>query len=171
MPIKYLKNFNIKGFKFPLQFCNLKKFLNKNSHLPISISVFYESEGLVSKLGFFTNKNNDRNKNILNLLMIKYDPEISLENECPFNSRLPKLAKCKKKSSRKMIVNSSSNVKLSFSSKFKKIKDLNQQHHFFKITRIQGFLNNRARLLSVKKRGSTEAHLLRKMSATIPIKI
>ena len=40
MPIKYLKKFNIKGFKFPLQFCNLKKFLNRNSHLPISISVF-----------------------------------------------------------------------------------------------------------------------------------
>ena len=29
---------------------------------------------------------------------------------------------------------------LGFSSKFKKIKDLNQQHHFFKITKIQGFL-------------------------------
>ena len=92
MPIKYLKKFNIKGFKFPLQFCNLKKILNKNSHLPISISVFYESEGQVSKLGFFTNKNNHRNKNILNLLMIKYDPEISLENECPFNSRPPKIS-------------------------------------------------------------------------------
>ena len=52
MPIKYLKKFNKKGFKFLLQFCNLKKFLNRNSHLPISISVFYESEGQVSKLGF-----------------------------------------------------------------------------------------------------------------------
>ena len=83
--------------------------------------------------------------------MIKYDPEISLENESPFNARLPKLAKCKKKSSSKKIVNSSSNVKLGFSSKFKKIKDLNQQPHFFKITRIQGFLKNRARLLSDKK--------------------
>ena len=144
MPIKYLKKFNIKGFKFPLQFCNLKKFLSRNSHLPISISVFYESEGQVSKF-------NNRNKNILNLLMIKYNPEIPLENECPFNSCLPKLAKRKKKSSCKKIVNSSSNVKLGFSSKFKKIKDLNQQHHFFKITRIQGFLNNRTGLLSGKK--------------------
>ena len=101
-------------------------------------------------MGFFTNKNNNRNKNILNLLMIKYDLEISIENESPF-SRLPKLAKCKKKTSRKKIVNSKSNVKLGFPSKFKKIKDLNQQHYFFKITRIQGFLNNRARLLSDKK--------------------
>ncbi len=150
MPIKYLKKFNIRGFKFPLQFCNLKKFLNRNSHLPISISVFYESEGQVSKLGFFTNKNNNRNKNILNLLMIKYDPEISLENESPF-SRLAKPIQRKKKSSCKKIVNCSSNVKWGFSSKFKKIKDLNQQHHFFKITKIQGFLNNRAGLLSGKK--------------------
>ncbi len=150
MLIKYLKKFNIKGFKFPLQFGNLKKFLSRNSHLPISISVFYESEGQVSNLGFFTNKNNDRNKNILNLLMIKHDPEIS-PNECPFNSRLAKSTQCKKKSSRKKIINSSSNIKLGFSSKFKKIKDLNQQHHFFKITRIQGFLNNLAGLLSGKK--------------------
>ena len=102
MPIKYLKKFNIKGFQFPLQFCNLKKFLIRNSHLPISISVFYESEGQVSKLGFFTNKNNNRNKNILNLLMIKYDPKIS-PNEYPFNSRLAKSTQCKKKSSRKKL--------------------------------------------------------------------
>ena len=88
---------------------------------------------------FFTNKNNNKNKNILNLLMIKYDPKISLKNECPFNSRLAKPSRCKKKSSRKKIVNFSSNVKLGFSSKFKNIKDLNRQHHFFKITRIQGF--------------------------------
>ncbi len=40
MPIRFLKKFNVKGFKFPLQFCNLKKFLKKNSHLPISISIF-----------------------------------------------------------------------------------------------------------------------------------
>ena len=33
----------------------------------------------------------------------------------------------------------------------KKLLDLNQQHHFFKITKIQGFLNNRAGLLSGKK--------------------
>ena len=82
--------------------------------------------------------------------MIKYDPEISLENESPF-SRLAKPIQHKKKSSRKKIVNCSSNVKLGFSSRFKKIKDLNQQHHFFKITKIQGFLNNRARLLLGKK--------------------
>ena len=122
MPIKFLKKFNIKGFKFPLQFCDLKKFMSRNSHLPISISVFYESEGQVSKLGFFTNKNNDRNKNILNLLMIKHDPEIS-PNECSFNSRLTKSTQCKKKSSRKKIFNSSSNNKLGFSSEFKKIKE------------------------------------------------
>ena len=62
--------------------------------------------------------------------MIKYDPEISLENESPF-SHIPKLAKCKKKTFCKNIVNSSANVKFGFPSKFKKIKDLNQQHYFF----------------------------------------
>ena len=62
MLIKYLKKFNIKGFKFPLQFCNLKKFLNRNSHLPISISVFYDSEGQVSKLGFFVVKTTTETK-------------------------------------------------------------------------------------------------------------
>ena len=55
-PIKYLKKFSIKGFTFPLQFCDLKKILSRNPHLPISISAFYESEGQVSKLGFITNK-------------------------------------------------------------------------------------------------------------------
>ena len=43
MPIKYFKKFNIKGFTFPLQLCNLKKFLCRNGQFPISISVFYQS--------------------------------------------------------------------------------------------------------------------------------
>ena len=132
MPVKYLKKFNIKGFTFPLQFCDIKKFLCRNHHLPISISVLYESEGHVSKLGFITNKNNDRRENTLHLLMIKHDPKIS-SDKTSSNSR-PK--------------------KSSFPSKFpKKIKDLNQQHHFFKITKLQGFLNNRAGLLSINKAG------------------
>ena len=82
--------------------------------------------------------------------MIKHDPEIS-PNKSSFDSRLKKSTQCKKKSFRKKNFNSSSNNKLGFSSEFKKIKDLNQQHHFFKITKIQGFLNNRAGLLSGKK--------------------
>ena len=48
-------------------------------------------------------------------------------------------------------MNSSPDKKSSFPSMFKKIKDLNQQHHFFKITKLQSFLNNRAGLLSNKK--------------------
>ena len=129
MPIKYLKKFNIKGFTFSLQFCDIKKFLCRNRHLPISISVLYESEGHVSKLGFITNKNNDTRENTLHLLMIKHDPKISSD---------------------KTLSNSRSK-KSSFPSKFKKIKDLNQQHHFFKIIKLQGFLNNRAGLLSNNK--------------------
>ena len=77
MPIKYLKKFNIKGFTFALQFCDIKKILCRNRHLPISISVLYESEGHVSNLGFITNKNNNRRENTLHLLMIKHDPKIS----------------------------------------------------------------------------------------------
>ena len=50
-------------------------------------------------------------------------------------------------------MNPSPDKKSSFPSKFKKIKDLNQQHHFFKITILQGFLNNRAELLLNNKAG------------------
>ena len=93
MSVKYLKKFNIKGFTFPLQFCDIKKFLCRNRHLPISISVLYESEGHVSKLGFITNKNNDRRENTLHLLMIKHDPKISSDksssNSRPKKSSFP----------------------------------------------------------------------------------
>ena len=59
---KRLPKLAIKGFTFPLQFCDIKKFLCSNRHLPISISVLYESEGHVSNLGFITNKNNDNER-------------------------------------------------------------------------------------------------------------
>ena len=153
MPIKYLKKFNIKGFTFPLQFCDIKKFLCRNRHLPISISVLYESENHVSNLWFITIKNNDRRENTLRLLMIKHDPKISSDKTLS-NSRPKKVNRHKrKKSSCNKIRNSSPDKKSSFPSKFKKIKDLNQQHHFFKITKLQGFLNNRAGLLSNNKAG------------------
>ena len=151
MPIKYLKKFNIKGFTFPLQFCDLKKFLRRNRHLPISISVLYESEGHISNLGLITNKNNDRSENILHLLMIKHDPKISSDKTSSNPHSKKAIRRERKKSPCKKIVNSNPDKKLSFPSKFKKIKDLNQQHHFFKITKFQGFLNNRAGLLSGKK--------------------
>ena len=85
--------------------------------------------------------------------MIKHDPKISsdktLSNSGPKNTNQRK----SKKSSCNKIMDSSPDKKSSFSSKFKKIKDLNQQHHFFKIIKLQGFLNNRARLLSNNKAG------------------
>ena len=82
--------------------------------------------------------------------MIKHDPKISPDKTLS-NSRPKKQLNVRGKSPCKKILNSSPDKKLSFSSKFKKIKDLNQQHHFFKITKVQGFLNNRARLLSGEK--------------------
>ena len=124
MPIKYLRKFNIKGFTFPLQFRDLKKFLCRNQHLPISISVFYESEGQVSNLGFITNKNNDRKENILHLLMIKLDPKI-FPDKTLSNSRPKKTTQHEgKKCPCKKILNSSPDKKSSFSSKFKKLNFL-----------------------------------------------
>ena len=87
--------------------------------------------------------------------MIKHDPKISPDKTLS-NSRPEKATRRGgKKFPHKKNLNSSPDKKSSFSSKFKKIKDLNQQHHFFKITKVQGFLNNRARLLSGEKNGST----------------
>ena len=84
--------------------------------------------------------------------MIKHDPKIYLDKTL-IDSHPKKATQCKKKkkSSCKKNINSSSNKELGFSSKFKKITDLNQQHHFFKITKVQGFLNNRARRLLGEK--------------------
>ena len=85
--------------------------------------------------------------------MIKQDPKIPSDKTLS-NSRPKKLNRQKsKKSFCNKNIDFSSDKKSSFPSKFKKYKDLNQQHHFFKITKLQGFLNNRAGLLSNNKAG------------------
>ena len=118
IPDKYLKKFNLKNFTFPLVFSDLKKFVRKNSHLPMSLSVLFEfDEGEISNLGIFSNqKKKEQNNNLLHLLMVKHDPNLYKTKE------------------------------LDITSKCKNIKDLKQQHHFFKITSLRGFLNNRARM-------------------------
>ena len=135
MPDKYFKKFTIKNFNFPLNFSDLKVFVKRNSHLPISISVLFESEeGDISNLGIISNqKKQEQKNNLLHLLMVKHDPEIG--------SRVKKVANKKKK-----------NKKTKFPNKCKKIKDFNQQHHFFKITNLRGFLNNRTRIRSKNKK-------------------
>ena len=40
IPEKYLMKFKIKNFNFPLDFDSLKKFVKKNSHLPITLKIF-----------------------------------------------------------------------------------------------------------------------------------
>ena len=78
VPSKYLRKFNLEGLTFPLTYSQINKFVGMNKHLPLTISVFFESEGNVCRLGTFSNKQNKkkRYKNILNLLMTKSDPKL-----------------------------------------------------------------------------------------------
>ena len=78
IPDKYLKKINLKNFTFPLVFSDLKKFVKKNSHLPMSLSVLFEfDEGEISNLGIFSNqKKKEQKNNLLHLLMVKHDPEL-----------------------------------------------------------------------------------------------
>ena len=55
IPDKYLRKFNLKNFSFPLSFNDLKKFLNRNSHLPITLRILFDSDGHVSNLGTISN--------------------------------------------------------------------------------------------------------------------
>ena len=117
VPSKYLRKFNLEGLTFPLTYSQINKFVRMNKHLPLTISVFFESEGDVCRLGTFSNKQNKKKrfKNILNLLMTKRDP----------------------------MFRKSSKTKIELHSSFSSLKNLNHQHHFFNITNLRGFLNNR----------------------------
>ena len=119
VPSKYLRKFNLEGLSFPLTYSQINKFVGMNKHLPLTISVFFESESNVCRLGTFSNKQNKKKrfKNVLNLLMTKSDPKL-------------------KKSSK---------TKIKSHSSFSSLKNLNHQHHFFNITNLRGFLNNRTR--------------------------
>ena len=143
-PKKYLLKFNLKNFSFPLNFDNLKKFLKRNSHLPITLRILFDSDGHVSNLGTISNIKEKKNQrdNVLHLLMLKHDPKLPPTKD-KFAPR-EKLSQSKKSKSK--FVNDSK-----IPPQFSKLVDLNQQHHFFKIKNLRGFLNNRARFLSKNK--------------------
>ena len=134
IPDKYLRKFNLKNFSFPLSFDNLKKFLKRNSHLPITLRILFESDGHVSNLGTISNikEKKKQEQNVLHLLMVKHDPEMPSPYDCH--------------------VSFVKKIKPDFS-KFSNLKNLKlqQQHHFFKIKNLRGFLNNRDRFLSKNK--------------------
>ena len=108
--------------------------MKKNSHLKISVSVLSECEGQISNLGIISNKDKkEQDKDVLQLLMIKHDPDATSKDT---------LFEIKSKNVKK-----STSKKLSTIKNFKHLQDVRQQHHFFKIKNIRGFLNNRARNL------------------------
>ena len=118
----YEKKFNLKELSFPLQHRHIRKFLRENKHLPLTIRVFHESEERLCPLNTYSNIKNkrDRYKNILNLLLIKSDCNITEKNK-KINPHLSS------------------------------INHLNQQHHFFTITNLRGFLNGRKQYLCNRK--------------------
>ena len=115
IPKEYVKKFNLQGLTFPLQFSQISKFVRINNHLPLRIRVLFEGEYQLSVLDIFSNRSGEKNKNknTLNLLMIKSDCQISSADKDSID------------------VNGISNV-----------KDLEHQHHFFTIANLNGFLNN-----------------------------
>ena len=155
IPDKYLRKFNLKNFFFPLCFDDLGKFLRRNSHLPITLKILFESDGHVSNLGTISNIKDKENeeKNVLNLLMVKHDPEINPSDDPP--QPPSKLSSTKKSKS-------NFNKKPKVLLKFAKLRDLKQQHHFFKIKNLRGFLNNRARVLSKNKSTQLKYHYCNK---------
>ena len=116
LPSRYVRKFNLEGVNFPINFKRINNFVKKNKHLPMTIRIFFESEHEVCVLDTFSNIRDKRKrfKNVLNLLLIKSDCEIS---------------SCKEKGG----------IDASISS----MKDLNHQHHFFTIKKIRTFLNAR----------------------------
>ena len=123
-PRKYEQKFNLEGLTFPLDFKRIKTFVRKNRHLPLTIRVFFESEAKLCVLDTFSNVRDKRKryKKVLNLLMMKSDPELS---SC------------------------GTEKEDGFSSTISTIKNLNHQHHFFTIKNIRAFLNKRRHHLSL----------------------
>ena len=125
IPKEYESKFNLQGLTFPLQFSQISKFVRINKHLPLRIRVLFEGEHQLSVLDVFSNRSGEKNKNknTLNLLMIKSDRQISSANKDSID------------------VNGISNV-----------KDLEHQHHFFIIANLNGFLNNRKSAMTKGRR-------------------
>ena len=116
IPKEYEKKFNLRGLTFPLQFSQISKFVRINKHLLLRIRVLFEGEYQLSVLDIFSNRSGEKNKNknTLNLLIVKSDCRISSADKDSID------------------VNGISGL-----------KDLEHQHHLFTIANLNGFLNNR----------------------------
>ena len=133
IPRAYLDKFNLKGIKFPLNYNQVGSFVKKNKHLPLTVRIFFESEKKVCILDTFSNKSKSKKKtstssggNILNLLLIKTDDDYKRANPRGIDTEsLPPT-----------------------------LTQLRHTHHFFTITNVRAFLNNRKnnlRLLALAK--------------------
>ena len=128
IPKEYEKKFNLRGLTFPLQFSQISKFVRINKHLPLRIRVLFEGEYQLSVLDIFSNRSGEKNKNknTLNLLMVKSDCQISSADKDSID------------------VNGISSL-----------KDLEHQHHFFTIAKLNGFLNNQ-KSIRQRQRGRSQ---------------
>ena len=124
IPKEYVEKFNLGVLSFPLQFSQISKFVRINKHLPLRIRVLFEGEYQLSVLDVFSNRSGEKNKNknTLNLLMIKSDCQISSADKDSID------------------VSGISNV-----------RDLEHQHHFFTIANLTAFLNNRKHIMSERR--------------------
>ena len=129
IPRSYIDKFNLRGIKFPLTYSRLNKFLKNNSHLKLTVRIFFESEKQVCVLDTLSNvkkKKGEKKKkknnldNILNLLLIKCDKKVEKANPIGIDTE-----------------------------SFSTFTRLEHQHHFFTITNIRAFLNNRKNNLCV----------------------
>ena len=126
IPARYLDQFNLEGLKFPLQYRQINKFVQKkNKHLKLNIRVLFDDEDEVSVMDTFSNRTNDKNKtkNILNLLMLKYDR--SYKGADPDGIK---------------------------TESFSTLRQLEHEYHFFTIKNMNAYLNMRKFNCSPKKK-------------------
>ena len=151
IPSKYFRKFNLKGFSFPLSVGDINKFLRKNDHLPVTISIICEGEGEVTNLGKFSNEKEETKP--LQLLLIKHDPDATSTDRlfCVRAKNCSYQRELEYNRQQQRQLDADYDVDSNFPSKIQNLRQLKQQHHFFKISNLRGFLNSRARLLSEKK--------------------
>ena len=116
IPAEYLDRFNLDGLNFPLPYKQINKFVQKNKHLKLNIRVLFDSENEVSILDTFSNRSNDKNKtkNILNLLMLKYDHSYIGADPHDFNTK-----------------------------SISTLRQIQHEYHFFTIKNLNAYLNMR----------------------------
>ena len=113
IPSKFIRKLNLQGVSFPIQFKQIKRFVLINDHLPMTIRVLFVTDGEICVLDIFSNIKNKkkRYKNVLNILMLKSDQNRFKASQTGFPSSIST------------------------------VKELNHQHHFFRILKLDAFLN------------------------------